>query len=199
MVDAVSVTFVNLPADIAQGNGAEAFNNRVSWMVEGFDPKDPDAPAPKGKVSAKVITATPELRKAHPMRAKSGSPAAIAAYLAGIFQVLARDVPPRFTHTKRQNPARGARRTGFRVVGYDGDYKAHSLLPSATSHRIDQTFGNERAARDAATAWAASSPPQPGGGASREPYLFIEHVAARSAPRTIARWIASGTAWRQER
>jgi len=34
------------------------------------------------------------------MRAKSGAPAVVAKYLAEFLNKVARDVPPRFTHTK---------------------------------------------------------------------------------------------------
>ncbi len=97
--DAVYVNFINLPSGIGgAGGGAEAENNRMSFWINGFDKKDRAAPAPTGKV--KVELANSALPRSYMLRAKSGSPDAIATYLADFLNKVAAEVPPKFTHTQ---------------------------------------------------------------------------------------------------
>ena len=99
----VYVNFVNLPEGVGgEGGGAEAENNRTSFWIEGFDRKDPQAP-PKGKL--KIEQANSVFGRSRNMRAKTGTPDAIAGYLADYLAKIVAEVPPNFTHTKREgNP-----------------------------------------------------------------------------------------------
>lgn len=95
----VFATLINLPKGIGgDGGGAEAENNRMSFDIEGFDRKNPDAPPPKGKV--KVSQTVNALGRQHQMRAKSGTPAQCAKYLADYVAKIVKEVPPKYTHTK---------------------------------------------------------------------------------------------------
>lgn len=94
----VMVTFINLPKGIgAAGGGAEAINNRMVFSVSGFDAKDVNAPA-RGNV--KVEQSTSALPRSHRLRAKTGNPADVAAYLGAFLSKVAKEVPPNYTHTK---------------------------------------------------------------------------------------------------
>lgn len=96
--DAVHINFVNLPPSVVGGGGgAEAENNRMSFWVEGFDREDEHAPPPTGKV--KVEMATSALPRDYKLRAKTGTPERIAQYLADFLNKVAREVPPKFTHS----------------------------------------------------------------------------------------------------
>jgi hypothetical protein len=93
------VNLINLPPGVGgAGGGAEAENNRAMFTIAGWDPEDPDAPAPTGKV--KVDTSVNVFHRTHKLRAKTGSPAAICKYLADFINKVAKEVPPNFTHTK---------------------------------------------------------------------------------------------------
>lgn len=98
--DMVFINFYNLPEDIAGhnlGGGAEAENNRLMVMVTGFDPKNPDAPAPTGKV--KVETSVNALDRKYSLRGKTGDPAAVAKYIGAHISKIVVEVQPNFTHT----------------------------------------------------------------------------------------------------
>lgn len=95
MSDTLFINFYNLPQGVGgAGGGAEAENNRMMFMVEGF-PKD-GSPATKVKVEMRVSA----LPREHKLRAKSGPPAAIAKYLADFISKTVKEVEPKFTHTK---------------------------------------------------------------------------------------------------
>lgn len=100
-VDDVYVNYVNLPKDAngGSGGGAEAENNRMSFWVRGFDAFNPDKDGPTGKV--KVEMANSALPRSYKLRAKTGSPASIAKYLADFINKVAAEVSPNFTHSKR--------------------------------------------------------------------------------------------------
>lgn len=100
--ESVYVNFINLPEGIGgAAGGAEAENNRASFWVRGW----PGVGEPSSKVrvenpnSALYGAGAPSRETRVSMRAKSGSPAAVARYLADFLNRVARDVPPRFTHT----------------------------------------------------------------------------------------------------
>lgn len=91
--------FINLPSGVGgAGGGAEAENNRMMFSVDGFDRKDNDAPPPSGKLKVEMRLST--LPREHKLRAKSGTPAQVAKYLADFINKVVKEVPPRFTHTK---------------------------------------------------------------------------------------------------
>ena len=95
----VTVNYINLPTGIGgAGGGAEAENNRMLFIVDGFG-YGPDDPSPTGKVKIEMSMST--LPREYKLRAKTGTPAAIATYLADFLSRVAADVPPHFTHTQR--------------------------------------------------------------------------------------------------
>jgi len=95
----VHVNFINLPTGIGgAGGGAEAENNRMSFLIEGFHGADPHAPPPRGKV--KIEHRVSALPREYKLRGKTGTPQQIARYLADFLNRVAREVPPDFTHTK---------------------------------------------------------------------------------------------------
>jgi hypothetical protein len=98
----VYVNFVNLPPDVGgAGGGAEAENNRASFWIEGFR-YDPSVPVDKVKVESSNNVFHRPWRGAPgvPFRAKTGSPAVVAQYLADYLARVVATVPPNFTHTK---------------------------------------------------------------------------------------------------
>jgi len=94
--DTIYIYYYNLPKHISV-NGAEGMNNRVLLKVEGFHKTDKDAPVPLGKVKAELLSTA--LPREFRMRAKSGSPEAIAKYVATYLNTIAAKVEPNFTHT----------------------------------------------------------------------------------------------------
>jgi len=105
--DTVFLNFINLPHGVGgAGGGAEAENNRMMFVVSGFGHESETAPPPTGKV--KVELSVSALPRSYNLRAKTGTPSAIARYLADHLNRIAREVPPHFTHTAI-NPS-GARR-----------------------------------------------------------------------------------------
>ncbi len=117
----VYVNFVNLPPGGGHGGGgAEAENNRASFSVEGFA-HDPAVPAAKVKVDQSVNTFHRAWQGAPavPFRAKSGSPDAVARYLADYLKKIVAAVPPRFTHTT------GARETRHPGAGSGLEWHRH--------------------------------------------------------------------------
>jgi len=101
-VDAVYVNFINLPLGTGDGSGAEAENNRMSFWIHGFDKHDANAPPASGKV--KIDMANSALPRAYKLRAKTGTPDQIAAYLVAFLSKVVAEVPPHFTHTRQGNP-----------------------------------------------------------------------------------------------
>lgn len=87
----VHIRFVNLPKGIGgAGGGAEAENNRMSFMTH-----FPTNPAEKIKIEQIVN----HLGRQYNMRAKSGHPAKVAKYVADYLNRIAKEVPPKYTHT----------------------------------------------------------------------------------------------------
>jgi hypothetical protein len=100
----VYVNFVNLPTSAGRaGGGAEAENNRASFWVEGFQ-YDPAVPVATVKVdqSSNVFHRPWLGAPGVPFRAKTGSPDAVARYLAAYLEKVVATVLPRFTHTARE-------------------------------------------------------------------------------------------------
>jgi len=93
----VFVNFINLPEDRhseRRGGGAESENNRMLFVIHGFD-EDASTPV----ASVKIIQSVNSLgRGVKDMRAKSGSPDKIAMYLAKYLNEIAEAVPPNLTH-----------------------------------------------------------------------------------------------------
>jgi hypothetical protein len=99
--ESVYVNFVNLPKGSGHGGGgAEAENNRMSFWVHGFHGADPHAPPPRGVV--KVEMSNSALPRAYKLRAKTGSPAVVAKYLATFLNKVVQEVEPKFTHSHRE-------------------------------------------------------------------------------------------------
>lgn len=91
------LNFYNLPQSVVSaraGGGAEAENNRMMFRVE---------PVAGGKV--KLEHSVNALGRGYSLRGKTGTPAAVAKYLADHLNKVVREVPPNFTHT-RSNPRR---------------------------------------------------------------------------------------------
>ena len=94
--DSAFINFYTLPQavyDRREGGGAEAENNRISFSVY-----------PKGdKVQIENrVNHVGDFRdnKMWNLRKKTGTPEAIAKYLAAHINRIAAEVPPKFTHTR---------------------------------------------------------------------------------------------------
>jgi len=95
----VYINFINLPRGIGgAGGGAEAENNRASFWIRGFGRED--APSPSGKL--KIEMANSALPRTYKLRAKTAAPGVIAKYIADFLVKIAREVPPKFTHTGQE-------------------------------------------------------------------------------------------------
>jgi hypothetical protein len=81
------------------------------FVIQGFDRQDNNALASKVKVELSVNTISvagmsyTEARAKTGMRAKSGSPAKIAEYLAAHINKIVREIPPNLTHAKYEKAA----------------------------------------------------------------------------------------------
>ena len=113
----VFVDFVNLPVERVRekrGGGAEASNNRFLAVVDGFA-RQLGEPPPAGKVKAKtrisLYGAPPALSK---FRAKTGTPEAVAKYVAAHISKMTAEVPSQFTHANRRRTSRKKKRTSRR-------------------------------------------------------------------------------------
>jgi hypothetical protein len=104
--DSVAIEYVNLPKGVGSaGGGAERLNNRLLIAVRGFGRQGPHEPAPKGKVSLETMTTS--LHKGAgfsradrvAVRGKTATPKQMARYVADSLNKIAREVPPRYTHT----------------------------------------------------------------------------------------------------
>lgn len=84
------INFYNVPKGKAQGAVGE--NNRIAFSVEGFDKSDPDAPAP-GKV--KIEQRVNAIGREWKLRAKSGTPQAILAYLESFLKKVVSEAAPK--------------------------------------------------------------------------------------------------------
>ena len=114
--DTVFIHYFNLPAGLGgAGGGAESENNRVMLAVNGFG-RGKDEPAPgKVKVGLSICNLTNPhsspganyRERRWTMRAKTGTPEAIAAYVAAFLNKTAAEVPPHLTHTLRVHRAKG--------------------------------------------------------------------------------------------
>lgn len=97
--DVVFVHFYNLPEEHfkeGRGGGAESEKNRMMFMIEGFARFDPHGEPPKGKV--KLEHSVNALDRRYQLRAKTDTPAKIAAYLANHLNKVVAEVPPKYTH-----------------------------------------------------------------------------------------------------
>lgn len=97
------VDFINLPTGVGgAGGGAEAQNNRLSFLVawpRGQGAYASDKPVAPGKL--RIEMGSSALPREFNMRAKAAAPEAIARYLADFLNKVVREVPPKFTHTRR--------------------------------------------------------------------------------------------------
>lgn len=87
----VYVSFFNVPK--AKASGATGMNNRFQFKVDGFGKGENDPP-PRGKVKVEA-TSRALVFQDHKLRAKSGTPEAIATYLAGFINTVSKEVEPR--------------------------------------------------------------------------------------------------------
>lgn len=91
----IYVNYINLPKGVGSaGGGAEAENNRASFWIRGF--KADDVPVSKLRVEMSNSVFPRTLK----MRTKTASQGAIAKYLTEFLGKIAREVPPKFTHTE---------------------------------------------------------------------------------------------------
>lgn len=94
-----SSVFVNFTNLEKIGDRAEAENNRVMLVVTGFGKEAPDAEPPTGKVKVEMKLST--LPSQYRLRAKSGTPAQIAKYIADFLNKVVKEVEPRLTHSRK--------------------------------------------------------------------------------------------------
>lgn len=85
--DMMFINFYNISKAIAGAGGADNENNRQMYAVKGFDPKDEDAPVEKVKLELSVNM----LPRDKAFRARSGKPAAIAAFLVSHIEKMVRE------------------------------------------------------------------------------------------------------------
>lgn len=88
---AIYVHFYNLPKDVAKlnmGGGAEAENNRQMFRIDFSETK------------CKVEHTVNALSREYQLRGKTATPEKIAAYLKNHLEKVAREVEPKFTHSK---------------------------------------------------------------------------------------------------
>jgi hypothetical protein len=151
------VNFVNLPTSAERaGGGAEAENNRASFWVEGFQ-YDPAVPVATVKVDqGSNVFHRPWLgAPGVPFRAKSGSPDAVARYLAAYLAKVVATVPPRFTHTARERGVVESRRRRAREAPEPVDdpfYIIQGLYSGPEAYLAGREFGfdDEQTALDEA-------------------------------------------------
>lgn len=91
----VFVQLYNVPK--SENKGTNADNNRWMWVIQGFDRKDPDMKAVKVKIEESINGAPFSERAKWKMRAKSGTPAQIADYLAKHIAKVVAEVEPRLS------------------------------------------------------------------------------------------------------
>lgn len=93
------VNYINLPEGVGDaGGGAEAENNRMHFEIYSGKGNYYQKTIPPGKVKIEMhVSALPRTYK---LRAKTGTPEAIGKYLADFLNMIAREVPPKFTHTR---------------------------------------------------------------------------------------------------
>jgi hypothetical protein len=86
----IYIDFYNLPK--SNKDSTTRANNRVSFMVSGFNPGGPDLPAlDKVKLEARVFS----LSKKYKPRAKSGTPQEILKYLEKSLKTIIDEVEPK--------------------------------------------------------------------------------------------------------
>ena len=98
----VNITYINLPEGVGgAGGGAEAMNNRFLLTVD---------PAGPGKV--KVETLVNSFDRKWRMRARTGTEEKVGKAIAMHLNKIAKEVPPKFTHTRQESlrPTIGALR-----------------------------------------------------------------------------------------
>jgi hypothetical protein len=99
---AVSVSYVNLPEGVGgAGGGAEAMNNRAIYWIKGFAGyRRGHYDKPIGAGSVRLEEGVTSFTLGYRLRGKTGKPDAVARYLGAHLNRVAREVPPRFTHTE---------------------------------------------------------------------------------------------------
>jgi hypothetical protein len=104
--DTIFIHYFNLPEGIGDaGGGAERENNRLMLAVNGFG-RGQSEPAPgKVKVSTSVChLGDPHESRKLALRGKTASPEKMVEYVVNYLNKVARDVPPRLTHTRGVHP-----------------------------------------------------------------------------------------------
>ena len=185
------VNFINLPSDVAPGGGAEAENNRMMFGIEGFGP-GPNLPPPTGKVRVEQMVNA--ISREYRLRARSGTPEKIAGYLAEFINRVAAEVPPKFTHTKRtENAKRARRKVEFVVVGTADFYKDRYMKfgdESTGGRTLNTQADTESAARAAAEKWMAGQDPH-----GADARVWIEERYPDGGFRAVAAWKKQGLQW----
>jgi hypothetical protein len=87
----VFINFSNVPEEKARGAAFE--NNRIQLSVDGFGKEDSHSPPPTGKV--KVEQSVRSLPREWNLRAKTGTPEAVAKYIADYLNKVVREVEPK--------------------------------------------------------------------------------------------------------
>jgi hypothetical protein len=101
----VIVVLINLPESESE-HGAQAANNTVRFHVDGFDHKDTNAPAPRGKVQVEqaiIGLYTPEgdyVGDKYRLRRKTGVPDKIAKYIADQIHKIVSELEPYYSDAK---------------------------------------------------------------------------------------------------
>jgi len=93
----VFVNFINLPQarhEERRGGGAESENNRMMFMIHGFD-EDAASPVASVKITQSINSLGRDVKN---LRAKTGDPDKIAMHLARYLNEVAEAVPPNYTH-----------------------------------------------------------------------------------------------------
>lgn len=99
----VFLNFINLPRQVhaeGRGGGAEEMNNRISLVVTDWKPVGAYGrkTLPPGQVH--VEPQVNSLGREYRLRAKTGSESSIAGYIATYLGRIAREVPPKLTHSR---------------------------------------------------------------------------------------------------
>jgi len=97
MYNAIAIHYINLPRGLGgSGGGAEGENNRLMLMVTGFDKSNQTIPVEK--IQVKLLCSVFD----YPLRKKTCTPERAVEYIAEFINRIAREVPPKYTHTKNQ-------------------------------------------------------------------------------------------------
>lgn len=97
--DSLYINFYNIP-DTGSRAGAELENNRMLFRIDGWDRASADTQVFGNVKIEQMVSALP---REYRLRAKTGKPAAIAAYLAAFLTKVASEVEPKYTHSRAPN------------------------------------------------------------------------------------------------